>query len=409
MREVFHRHALRTGAQCLLDYPVVLKQLYGISVPDAWRSDRARAARALRGIHYQSSSSEWSFFLSQNLAREQLPFEARVRYEIAGVKLLLARATGIPIDVSVQEARSFYTAFEHLLALLAHGVPPEGRHLSALLDALLLDFYVESVRKLQCYQLNLAVTEAFMKRHPGDYRLACLFVTGALMSGHRERLQTLAGRQLRRHVDPGLYARCAEVWQRRPGSEAGRHLLFDPLDKEQRKHCLTQLAARALRSAASLAECHLALDHLLPHFDRDSFVYADLRRGAALEKELVFFGVLIAARQRVELPTLSYAQLLQFIGFANQLAGQLPPTAALTAQFFEQHPLLWFDTRDGARRLLALAEGTRADLFDALRPLFKRWLGKVRTAAAPADYQRLTRVLGRRGYRVDPDRPQAHR
>lgn len=395
--EVLRRQVLVHGSSWLAEFPQLIEALYGAPLAAILGGSTERRQR-LAAIHCNKHCEEWLGFLQQHLPREMLPFEERVRYEIARLKLLLTRAIQASPEVSSGERRELFEAFEGLFGLLGRGVPPEARHLPPVLEPILVDFYVEAARRLDAFKLSLNLSQALLQRHREDHRLGCLLVTGALLSHDGSRVARLDGAALRGHFDPGLFVHCAALWPGAAAGETARRLLYAPLDREQKKQCLIGLARRSLRSARSEAACRGGLEALAPYLDADGFLYEALRHGAALERELVFLGTLIAAWRDVPLPTLPYAGFAQFLGHAAELCERLPSAVGLVAEFLQRHPERWFTAPDGLERLRALAEVLPPEAMRRLAPLFRRLLGRL-TQLSPeghAERERMLRQIGER-------------
>ena len=292
-----------------------------------WAAQRRAAIRPLRTIHIKSNAYLWLRFLRQRIDPQTLAFEDRVRYEIARLKMLRAHAQCMQIDSDETEAEQheFLAAFEQLRTLITHGVPPASRSLREVLEPLLIEFYIAAVVDLNCDAAALNSTEALLRQHPDDYRLACLYATGALQAGEPKRLASLEAHPPRAHVDAELFARCVGVWGSLPrGADAAtrvRPLLFDPFDREHRKRCLIQVARQALRRASNTAGYLDELRLLLPYFEKNSFVHRDLREKTALESELIFLAAMMAPLHGIEL-TLSESQSQQWVSHGREIAAQ---------------------------------------------------------------------------------------
>jgi hypothetical protein len=117
------------------------------------------------------------------------------------------------------------------------------------------------------------------------------------------------------------------IWARLPrGTKAAaaiRPNLFDPLDREHRKQCLMKLAQRCVRHATTLVEYVEELRSLLPYFERDNFVYRDLREKASVESSLVFLATMMAPLHDLKL-SLTEDQSQQWVSHAREIAQQSP-------------------------------------------------------------------------------------
>lgn len=393
-REVLHRHVRSRGSAWLFEHPELLEALYGAPIATLCHPP-AEVERRLQAIHPDRECEEWLGFLVERIDREALGFEHRVRYEIARTRLLKARAGQIPTDVSVGERRDLTDAFESLFGLLGRGVPPEERHLPPVLEPIVLDYYTETCRTLAIFTTNLRLSEALMRRHPEDHRLACLYATGALsnrptVSGPIGVVESGAETRSWSHVEPELFAECADHW--RAGQDRARALLYTPLAREEQKQCVLALTRRRLRAVSTPEACRAAVEGLTPYLEA---VHEALSHGAALERELVFVGALTAAWRGMPLPALSYAAFIQLAGYAAALCRELPPAEGLVIEFLERHPERWFTRADGWQRLEALSEAFPERLFRKLRPALKRLLGRLPLPnLGGAGHQRLLRRLG---------------
>ncbi len=390
LREVLRPHVRARGSAWLSEHPELLEALYGAPIA-ALCHPPAEVLRRLQSIHPDRHCEEWLSFLAQRIDRETLDFEHRLRYEIARTRLLEARAG----QVSVGERRDLTDAFEGLFGLLGRGVPPEGRHLPPVLEPIVLDYYAETSRTLKIFKANQRLSEALLRRHPEDHRLQCLYVTGALL--HRERI-TIDGppeSRARSHVEPELFAECADYWRSVSGEDRARAILYTPLAREQQKQCLLALTRHRLRAVSTPAACRRALEGLGAYLERDGFVYQALGEGAALERELVFLGAYTAAARGISLPVLNYAAFIRFCGYGAALCAELPPAEGLVIEFLERHPERWFLRADGWQRLEALSEALPERLVRKLRPALKRLLGRLPPPTlGGAAHQRLLRRLG---------------
>lgn len=396
LREVLRRHVRLRGSAWLWEHPELLEALYGAPIA-ALCHPPAEVERRLQAIHPDRQCEEWLGFLAERIDREALDFEHRLRYEIARTRLLEARAEQVPTDLSVGERRDLTGAFEGLFGLLGRGVPPEDRHLSPVLEPIVLDYYAETSRTLEIFKTNLRLSEALLRRHPEDHRLACLYVTGALSNRGPNRdpmgaLETGAGARSWSHVEPGLFAECADHWCSVEGQDRARALLYTPLAREEQKQCVLALTRRRLRAASTPEACRAAVEGLAAYLEA---VYEALSHGAALERELVFVGALTAAWRGMPLPVLSYAAFIQLAGYASDLCRELPPAEGLVIEFLERHPERWFTRADGWQRLEALSEALPERRFRKLRPALKRLLGRLPPPTlGGAAHQRLLRRLG---------------
>jgi hypothetical protein len=312
------------------------------------------SAEPLRSVHFQGSASEWRAFLERRIDAGMLGFDDRVRYEIARLKLLRAQARPVGDDQQA-EARALLSAFESLQGFLARGVPPRSRQVPALVQSPLVDFYITTVEDLDCAGAALRTTEDLLRRRPDDFRLACLYATGAVVAGEPGKLSLLAKYTPRRNVDPELFARSALTWVGSPhGARAAliiRPSLFDPLDREHRKQCLIKLSQQCLRSAASAGQYTVEIRKLLPYFERDNFVYRDLQERAAVESSLVFLATMMAPLHDLKL-ALTEEQSQQWVSHAREIARQSPLGSELALRYLKS-PTRWF-TLDRAVRNTAL-------------------------------------------------------
>ncbi|MGH8565503.1 MAG: hypothetical protein ACREXW_16015 [Gammaproteobacteria bacterium] len=387
---VLRHHVRARGSAWLFEHPELLEALYGAPIA-ALCHPPAEVERRLQAIHPDRQCEEWLGFLAERIDREALGFEHRLRYEIARTRLLAARAGHIPTEISVGERRDLSDAFEGLFGLLGRGVPPEERHLPPVLEPIVLDYYAETCRTLEISKTNLRLCEALLQRHPEDHRLACLYATGALSNrGPIGVLDTGAGARSWAHVEPELFAECADHWQ--AGHDRARALLYRPLAREEQKQCVLALTRRRLRAVSTPEACRAAVEGLAAYLEA---VYEALSHGAALERELVFVGTLTAAWRGMPLPVLSYAAFMQLAGYASDLCRQLPPAEGLVIEFLERHPERWFTRADGWQRVEALSEALPERGFRRLRPALKRLLGRVPPPTlGGAAHQRLLRRLG---------------
>lgn len=353
LAEVFKRHAGSGHGSVLAAHPELLTQLFDAPAALMWMARDGAAMQPLHSIHCQSAADTWLRFLRQQIDPQILPFDNRVRYEIARLKLLRAHAHTQQISTGAAAAtqHEFLAAFERLRALLAHGVPPAHRALPGIIEPLLLDFYIEAIVNLNCADAAFQTTEALLHHHTEDFRLACLYATGALARGETQKLAALKEYNPRTHVDAEFFVRCATIWRKLSrGAQsvaAVRALLFDPLDREHRKQCLIKLARQALRGASDLAGYTEELRMLLPYFERDNFVYRELRERTALESELVFFATMMGPLHNVAI-SLTESQSQQWVSHAREIAAQSPLGAKLVARSLKT-PSRWFTLAPGIR------------------------------------------------------------
>ena len=397
LREVLRRHVRLRGSAWLWEHPELLEALYGAPIATLCHPP-AEVERLLQAIHPDRQCEEWLGFLVERIDREALGFEHRLRYEIARTRLLEARAGHLPTEVSVGERRDLTDAFEGLFGLLGRGVPPEERHLPPVLEPIVLDYYVETSRTLEISRTNLRLCEALLRRHPQDHRLACLYATGALsnrpiVSSPIGVLETGAEARSWSHVQPELFAECADHWRSAAGQDRARALLYTPLAREEQKQCVLALTRRGLRAVSTPEACRATVEGLSAYLET---VYEALSHGAALERELVLVGTLTAAWRGMPLPVLSYAAFIQLAGYAGALCRELSPAEGLVIEFLERHPERWFTRADGWQRLEALSEAFPERGFRKLRPALKRLLGRLPlpTTLGGAGHQRLLRRLG---------------
>jgi len=282
------------------------------------------STQSLHSVHFKTTAVDWRIYLEREIDARSLTFEDRIRYEIARLKLLRAQAQRRTSE-DHSEARDLLAAFEALQKLLAHGVPPASREIPGFVELPLIDFYRETIQELHCEGLALPATERLLGRRPDDFRLACLYATGAVERGELAKLSVLASQAPRRHIDPELFAHSALTWSGLPrGMKAAamiRPALFDPLDREHRKQCLIQLSQHCLRRATTVAGYTEELRSLLPYFERDSFVYRDLRERAAVESSLVFLATMMAPLHTLKL-SLTEDQSQQWVSYAREISQQ---------------------------------------------------------------------------------------
>lgn len=394
--EVLRRHVRLRGSAWLFEHPELLEALFGAPIA-ALCHPPTEVERRLQAIQPDRQCEEWLGFLAERIDREALGFEHRLRYEIARTRLLEARAGHVPMEVSVGERRDLTGAFEGLFGLLSRGVPPEERRLPPVLEPIVLDYYAETSRTLKIFQVNLRLSEALLRRHPEDHRLACLYATGALanrpiLSGPLGVLETGAEGRSWSHVEPRLFAECADHWRSVAAQDRARALLYTPLAREEQKQCVLALTRRRLRAVSTPETCRAAVEGLAAYLEA---VYEALLHGAALERELVFVGTLTAAWRGMPLPVLSYAAFIQLAGYAAALCRTLPPAEGLVIEFLERHPERWFTRADGWQRVEALSEALPERLIRKLRPALKRLLGRLPPPTlGGAAHQRLLRRLG---------------
>ena len=356
LAEVLERHVASGSVGEVTAYPDLITQLFGAADAAVFAAQWGGTGDPLRSIHVQTKADAWLHFLKQRIDPLTLAFEDRVRYDIAHLKLLRARARQRMLgSTGSGEPREFLAAFDTLHAFLAHGVPPTSRALPGILESPLLDFYVDAVQELHCEDVALRGTEALLHRHPEDFRLACLYATGAVMRREHHKLTALKGHLPRARIDTDLFARCATIWAHLPqGAKAGatlRTLLFDPLDRDHRKQCLMNLAQQVLRRAATVSGYTEELRCLLPYFEHDNFIYRELREKAALESGLVFLATMMAPLHNIKL-TLTESQSQQWVSHAREIAQQSPVGSKLAIHYLKA-PSRWFtltpDVRNAAR------------------------------------------------------------
>ncbi|MQA90879.1 MAG: hypothetical protein GEU90_11665 [Gemmatimonas sp.] len=401
LTEVFDRHQCDGFDGALAGYPGLLAELVPPPRALLWMAEQEGSVDRLRSVPFQSTAESWLSFLRQHIDPGALDFEERVRLEIVRVKLMRARARTVDnLDESavVSEHHEFLTALADLRTLLAHGVPPDSRALPGILEPALVDFYVGAIDELQCHDAALPITEDLRRCHPDDFRLACLYATAALMRRERHRLRALQGHPPRSHVDPELFGRCARIWEELPqgtGAVASaRSLLFEGLDREDRKRCLLKLAQQALWRAHNLDTYRQELRSLLPYFESDNFVYRDIEEKAALDPGLVFCATMMAPFHERTL-SLDETQSQQWVSHLLEIARQSPLGARL-AKTYLATPSPWFTLAP------TVASAARAHL-EELRPSAGR-SPDPEPAARPPDPKRNT---GRRRPARQPRRPAA--
>lgn len=335
--EVFERHAQDGYATPIATHPDLIRQLFDAPEAAIWIATVSGVRESLRALHIHSTAGAWLKFLDSQIDRQALPFEDRVRFEISRLKLLVARqkSGGRPAT----KHPDFLPAFEELRKLLAHGVPPTARDLPGLLEAPLVNFYLDGVQALHCEAPAFSTTVALLKHHPEDFRLACLLATGAVLCGEHHKLQVLANHIPRAHIDPDLLARSALSWTELPhglkAMAAIRPLLFDALDREHRKQCLLTMSRQLLSRATSVRQYHDELRRLLPFFERDSFVYRELGENHAMESALVFLATLMAPFHELKL-ALTEAQSRQWVSHGREIAKRSAVGAELVTQYLNR-------------------------------------------------------------------------
>jgi len=301
------------------------------------------STQSLRSLHFKTTAVDWRIYLEREIDARSLTFEDRIRYEIARLKLLRAQAQ-LQTSEDDTEARGILAVFEALQKLLAHGVPPASREIPGFVELPLIDFYRAAIQELHCEGLALPVTERLLGRRPDDFRLACLYATGAVERGELAKLSVLARQVPRRHIDPELFAHSALTWSGLPrGMKAAaliRPALFDPLDREHRKQCLIHLSQHRLRRATTVAGYTEDLRSLLPYFERDNFVYGDLRERAAVESSLVFLATMLAPLHTLKL-SLTEDQSQQWVSYAREISQQSTFGSQLVLHHLKT-PSRWF-------------------------------------------------------------------
>jgi hypothetical protein len=338
LAEVLERHQGSGGTAKAAAYADLHTLLLDAPEAAVRMTQNAGSTASLRSVHIQATADAWRRFLEQQIDTRTLAFEDRVRYEIARLKILRTEARRKTLATTDGEPLQILAAFEALQGFLAHGVPPASRALPSFLDSPLIDFYADTVRELHCEDVALRTTEGLLRRHPDDFRLGCLYATGAVMRGDHAKLALLAQQIPRRHIDVDLFAHCAMIWARLPrgtkGAAAIRPNLFDPLDREHRKQCLMKLAQQCLRRATTLVEYAEELHSLLPYFERDNFVYRDLREKAAVESSLVFLATMMAPLHDLKL-SLTENQSQQWVSHAREIAQQSPLGSRLAIHYLK--------------------------------------------------------------------------
>ncbi len=326
LAEVFERHTRQGCAAALAGHPRLLARVFDAPRAAVWMARHGSALESLGSIPLQTDTDAWLTLLAQAVDVRSLDFENRIRFEIARLKLLKAsslRAARVADPRDGRGSGDFLRAFRELHALLAHGVPQAHRTLPHLLEAPLLDFYVDAISELHWEAAAVPVTQELLLRHPEDFRIAIVYATGVLSRREPHKLRALERITPSRHVDAGLFARCAEVWSDLPGARSAptavRPLLFDRLDREHRKQFLLELGRQALRRASSRETYERELRKLVPFFDRDGFVYDELRDGSAVESGLVFLATMLAPLHGIRL-SLTESQSRQWISHAREIA-----------------------------------------------------------------------------------------
>lgn len=321
LAEVFGRHAQNGHAAGLAAHPALVAELFGAGEGALFLTDLVGSPEPLRTVHVQTHADTWLRLLERRIDPGALDFEERLHYEIARMKLLA--------QVHLQSAsgdaapRGFLAAFAQLRALLAHGVPPASRALAETIAPALVDFYVHAIDELGAEGAALETTAALHEANPENFRLACLYATGVLLRDKRDGLRALEGRIPRAQIDPEFFARSARDWAilaRGGGTVAAiRRLLFDPLDREHRKRCLLRLSEQALLHSAKVADYDEELRRLLPYFERENFVYREMRESTALESGLLFLATMMAPLHGTKV-SLDDSQSQQWASYAREVA-----------------------------------------------------------------------------------------
>jgi hypothetical protein len=340
LAEVFTRITERGLARELAPHPGVLIRIFGAASASIWMAQHGASDELLRAVRVSSAVEDWLRILKQRIDPPALLFDDRLRYQIARLKLLRVRArAAVPLSgtdpahtLAPARTRELLKAFEEMRAFLSHGVPPASRALPGALEPALIDFYVDAVSDVRGEGPAFPMSQKLLERHPQDFRLACLYATGALVCGQRERLSALGNRTFPAHIDPELFARSARIWSGLAdgvkAATAVRPLLFDRLDREHRKQCLMQLAQLALRRAGTRVDYEAELQRVQPFFERDNFVYREIREHTALESALVFLASMMASLQGVTL-ALTESQSQQWVSYAHEIARQFTVGAEL--------------------------------------------------------------------------------
>lgn len=360
--EVLQHHARAGLGAVIAGQPAALGAVMGDARAALWIVRAGGSAEALAHIPFRSSTSmEACLTFFSTLKVRELRFEDRLRYEISRLKVLRARARSLQGDPST--VREFLSAFSHLQQFLAHGVPPQQRDLPQLLRPALLDFYIETIEPLDAEGTAFETTRSLLEQDRRDFRLACLYATGALALGQRDALAWLETEAANAHVSPELFARHAFVWVRdAAGAKTAARLrawLIDPLDREQRKHCLLKLAQEALRRADSRHDYEQELRSLLPYFDRTNFISRELREGATLEPELVFFASMMAPVHGARL-ALNESQSQQWVSAAREIARRSTVGAEIAVHYL-RNPSPWIG-------LAAAVRDEACDRLEEFRP-----------------------------------------
>jgi hypothetical protein len=357
LAEVFDRHAGDGHSDALAAHSNLLARVFEPPKALFWKAPRGAEIQPLRSIHFQSAAGTWLRFLRQRVDVSALQFDDRVRYEIARLKALraLAHSERMTNGAAAASQREFLAAFEQLRTLLARGVPPAQRALPGILEPLLVDFCIDAIVQLECECAASQIVETLLRQHPEDFRLACLYATGAFVGGQPKKLALLEEHVPRAQVDAELFARCAAMWTHLPRSASAaatvRRLLFDPLDREHRKQCLTQLARQALRRASNPEEYGEELRTLLPYFERENFVYRELRQKTALESELIFLATMMAPLHNATI-SLTESQSQQWVSHAREIARKSPLGAQLVTRHLKTSSR-WFTLAPGVRAAAA--------------------------------------------------------
>jgi len=328
LAEVLDRLLERGAGAALRAHPQLAERFLDPAQAAVWKAQHLGDTESLRVVRYGPQAPGWLSFVERHVDPQRLDFEQRLRFELTRLKLLRADARSLPMAMEDEKAaciREFLGVFSGLRALLGHGVPPASRQTAETLGPLLVDFYAEALAELSADADALAETEALLRQHPQDFRLGCLYASGAALRRKLPQAALLQGLAQPRRVDAELFARCALLCAPSPdGNKAGtliRARLFDPLDREQRKLCLIALAQHCLRRARTPGDYGAALRGVLPYFEPDNFVYRELRDKAALEPGLIFLASRMAPLQRLEL-VLTESQSQQWIHHARELALQ---------------------------------------------------------------------------------------
>ncbi|MDA8348052.1 MAG: hypothetical protein M0038_04485 [Pseudomonadota bacterium] len=339
LEEVLERHAQAGLGTLIARQPAAVGHVLGFARAAVWLARQGGSSNALATTPFRTrDAADACLQLLSSLDVRELGFEIRLRYEISRLKILCWRARSMKGEPAGTAVRAFLAAFGQVWQLLAHGVPPAHRELPQLLQPALLDLYIETIDTLDAEGPALEATRSLFEENRGDFRLACLVATGALARGQRDGLAPLKEQVGSAHVDPELFARHAFAWIHGPGgsksAERLRAVLFDPLDREQRKQCLLKLAQEAVRRARSRHDYEDELRSLLPYFDRTNFISRELREGATLESELVFFASMMAPVQGARL-ALNESQSQQWVSCAREIGRR----SAVGAEIVTHHLL----------------------------------------------------------------------